>query len=60
MQAVNQLIKQFDEMRKMMRMMMKGGGKLPPGFGGPDGPQLPGPGGIGMPAGGGFPGLGGR
>jgi signal recognition particle subunit SRP54 len=31
--AVNQLMKQFDEMRKMMRMMMKGGG-LPAGMGG--------------------------
>jgi signal recognition particle subunit SRP54 len=36
-QAVNALIKQFGEMKKMMRMMMKSGGKLPPGFGGPDG-----------------------
>jgi signal recognition particle subunit SRP54 len=33
-QAVNQLLKQFEQMRKMMKMMMKGGGKLPPGFGG--------------------------
>ena len=52
--AVNQLIKQFDQMRKMMKMMMKGGGKLPPGFGGDDGAggmQLPNglqlPGGLG-------------
>jgi signal recognition particle subunit SRP54 len=58
-QAVNQLIKQFEQMKKMMKMMMKGGGKLPPGFGGdmPGGPgggmQLPG-------AGGAFPGMGGR
>jgi signal recognition particle subunit SRP54 len=54
--AVNQLIKQFDQMKKMMKVMMKGGGKLPPGFdpgaGGamPGGMQLP-----GMP-GGAFPG----
>ena len=43
-QAVNQLIKQFGEMKKMMKLMMKGGGKLPPGFGGdmPGGMQLPG------------------
>jgi len=48
-QAVNQLLKQFGEMKKMMKMMMKGGGKLPPGFdptaggmGGPGGMQLPG------------------
>jgi signal recognition particle subunit SRP54 len=53
-QAVNQLIKQFADMRKMMKQMMKGGGKLPPGFGGdmPGGmPELP----LG---GGQFPGLG--
>jgi signal recognition particle subunit SRP54 len=37
-QAVNQLLKQFEQMRKMMKMMMKGGGKLPPGFGGDGGP----------------------
>jgi hypothetical protein len=38
-------------MKKMMKMMMKGGGKLPPGFGG-DGPGgLPGgmPGGLQLP-----------
>ena len=45
--AVNQLIKQFDQMRKMMKMMMKGGGKLPPGFGGDDG----GAGGLQLPNG---------
>ena len=39
-QAVNQLMKQFEEMRKMMRMVLKGG-KLPPGFGGGD-PGMPG------------------
>lgn len=44
-QAVNALLKQFGEMRKMMKTLMKGGGKLPPGFGGDGG---------GMPAG--FPG----
>ncbi len=59
---VNQLLKQFEQMRKMMKMMMKGGGKLPPGFGG-DGPGggLPGmgPGGMQLP-GGGLPGMGGR
>ncbi|MCZ4495689.1 MAG: signal recognition particle protein [Thermoleophilia bacterium] len=63
-QAVNQLIKQFGEIKKMMKMMMKGGGKLPPGFGGDGGagggfPGLGGPGAGNMPAGG-FPGLGGR
>jgi signal recognition particle subunit SRP54 len=26
-QEVNQLLKQFDQMRKMMKMMQKGGGK---------------------------------
>ncbi|MCW2925369.1 MAG: signal recognition particle protein, partial [Thermoleophilia bacterium] len=53
-QAVNQLMKQFEEMRKMMRMLTKGGGKLPPdlegmlgggGGGMPGGLQLPGGGG---------------
>ncbi len=49
--AVNQLIKQFDQMRKMMKTMLKGGGKLPPGFGGDDG-GLPGmPGGLQLPGG---------
>lgn len=32
--AVNQLLKQFEQMKKMMKMMMKGGGKLPPDFDG--------------------------
>ncbi|MEO6867929.1 MAG: signal recognition particle protein, partial [Gaiellales bacterium] len=54
-QAVNQLIKQFDQMRKMMKTMMKGGGKLPPGFD----PGAPG-GGMQLPGGGAFPGLGRR
>ena len=56
---VNQLVKQFKDMQKMMRMMMKGGG-LPPGLGGGDGattPGLPGMGGAGAP--GGLPGMGG-
>ena len=47
--AVNQLIKQFDQMRKMMKQLMKGGGKLPPGFGGDDG--MGGPGGLQLPNG---------
>ncbi len=39
-QEVNSLIKQFDEARKMIRMMKKG--KFPPGMGGPGGPPPPG------------------
>ncbi len=48
-QAVNQLVKQFTEMRKVMSQVLKGG-KLPPGLGGG---QLGGPGGSfpGMPSG---------
>jgi signal recognition particle subunit SRP54 len=44
---VNRLLKQFDHMQKTMKKMMKGGmlknmmrgmgGRLPPGFGGPQG-----------------------
>ena len=51
-QAVNALLKQFGEMKKMMKMMMKGGG-LPPGMAGGDSMGMPGAGGS-MP--GGFPG----
>jgi signal recognition particle subunit SRP54 len=64
--AVNQLLKQFDQMKKMMKMMMKGGGKLPPGFdGGPGGmPGMPGgmqmPGMPGQAPGSSLPGMGGR
>jgi signal recognition particle subunit SRP54 len=54
--AVNQLLKQFEQMKKMMKMMMKGGGKLPPGFDGSGG----GAGMPGMPPGGSLPGMGGR
>jgi signal recognition particle subunit SRP54 len=51
-QAVNQLIKQFDQMKKMMKMMMKSGGKLPPGFG-DGGGGMPGmPGSMQLPSGG--------
>ncbi|MCW2950307.1 MAG: signal recognition particle protein [Thermoleophilia bacterium] len=60
-QAVNQLIKQFADMRKMMKTMMKSGGKLPPGFDGMGGPGMPGDmggAGAGLPGGGAFPGLG--
>jgi signal recognition particle subunit SRP54 len=61
--AVNQLLKQFDQMKKMMKMMMKGGGKLPPGFDGgpggmPGGMQLPGM--PGQAPGSSLPGMGGR
>jgi signal recognition particle subunit SRP54 len=52
-QAVNALLKQFNEMKKMMKMLMKGGGKLPPGFG--DGMGMPGLGGPGGQGPSGFP-----
>lgn len=58
-QDVNQLLKQFDQMRKMMQSMFKGGGKKMPAMPKMGGGGMPGLGG-GMPGlGGGMPGMGG-
>ncbi len=62
-QDVNQLLKQFDQMRKMMQSVMQPGKRMPrlPGLGGGPGGlgALPGLGG-GLPGMGGLPGLGGK